>query len=77
MVITTKPALAKAGTKSMKTTIPEGIVEFLELTPSDELEWRMDVESNQRAAILTKRISSVDLAREAMRLKKVRRKGEL
>ena len=39
MVLITRVASAKAGTKSLKSTIPEGIVEFLQLKDKDELEW--------------------------------------
>ena len=34
---------AKKGTKSIKTTVPEGIVAFLDLKPGDKLEWAMEV----------------------------------
>ena len=43
MVLTTRVAIAKAGTKSIKSTVPEGIVEFLKLEDKDELEWKMDM----------------------------------
>ena len=54
MVLTTKIALAKAGTRSMKTTIPEGIVEYLELTKEDELEWKMDMRDGYKIAVVKK-----------------------
>lgn len=34
---------AKAGTKSLRATIPEGIVVFLDLQDGDKLEWKMKV----------------------------------
>ena len=37
MVLITKAIIAKAGTKSIKTTVPERIVEFLELGDKNEL----------------------------------------
>ena len=40
MVLLTRISSAKKGTKSLKTTIPEGVVEFLEL--SDKAEYRME-----------------------------------
>ncbi len=55
MVLTTRIALAKAGTKSMKSTIPEGIVEFLQLQEKDELEWKMDIVNGERIAIVGKK----------------------
>jgi len=51
----TRVGLAKKGTKSMKTTIPEGIVEFLELSDKDELEWKMHVEDAGRKVFLQKK----------------------
>jgi len=54
MVLTTKIAIAKAGTKSIKSTVPEGIVEFLQLEDKDELEWEMDIQNNDRIAIVKK-----------------------
>lgn len=54
MVLTTRVALAKAGTRSMKTTIPEGIVEYLELDGKDDLEWKMDMRDGYKVAIVKK-----------------------
>ncbi len=55
MVLTTKVAIAKAGTKSIKSTVPEGIVEYLQLEDKDELEWKMDTQNNERIAIVKKK----------------------
>lgn len=76
MVLITRVASAKAGTKSLKSTIPEGIVEFLQLKDKDELEWNMDVEENERIAIVKrkKHDDRLELARYSMRSKK--RNGE-
>ncbi len=47
----------------MKTTIPEGIVEFLQLSDKDELEWRMEIQDQRRVATLKKKsIDSVSSA---------------
>ena len=54
MVLTTRVALAKAGTRSMKTTIPEGIVEYLELDGKDDLEWKMDMREGYKVAVVKK-----------------------
>lgn len=54
MVLTTRVALAKAGTRSMKTTIPEGIVEYLELDGKDDLEWKMDMRDGYKVAVVKK-----------------------
>jgi hypothetical protein len=71
----TRVGLAKKGTKSMKTTIPEAIVEFLELLDKDELEWKMHVEGVNRAVVVQKKSGQSDtlaLARFAMQRKKKR-----
>ncbi|HET7345195.1 MAG TPA: hypothetical protein VFJ05_04925 [Nitrososphaeraceae archaeon] len=47
-------ASAKKGTKSLKTTIPEGIAEFLELDDKDELEWKMQIQNENRIAVVRK-----------------------
>lgn len=48
--------VAKIGTKSLRATVPEGIVAFLEIQAGDKLEWRMevDVESGERYATVRK-----------------------
>ena len=55
MVLITRVAIAKAGTKSIKSTVPEGIVEYLQLNDKDELEWNMDTQNNERIAIVRKK----------------------
>ena len=57
----------------MKTTIPEGIVEFLELSDKDELEWKMHVADAGRMVLVQKKSGEKDtiaLARLAMRQRK-------
>lgn len=49
-----KPALARPNTRSIRTTIPEGIVAFLELELSDTLDWKMDVVNGERVASVRK-----------------------
>ncbi len=77
MVLTTKVAIAKAGTKSIKSTVPEGIVEYLQLKDKDELEWNMDMQNNVRVAIVkkvaTKDKDKLELARFSLQQKKKRR----
>jgi hypothetical protein len=79
MVLTTKVAIAKAGTKSIKSTVPEGIVEYLQLKDKDELEWNMDMQNNDRVAIVkkvTKDNDKVELARFSLSQKKKRRDND-
>jgi hypothetical protein len=51
----TRISSAKKGTKSLKTTIPEGIVEFLELSDKAELEWKMQVHIYERSVTIKKK----------------------
>jgi len=46
--------IAKTGTTSLRVTVPEGIVAFLELKAGDKLEWRMEVQNNERMVVVKK-----------------------
>jgi len=46
--------IAKVGTKSLRATVPEGIVVFLDLQAGDKLEWKMEVSNGDRTAIVRK-----------------------
>jgi antitoxin component of MazEF toxin-antitoxin module len=52
----------------MKSTIPEGIVKFLQLEEKDELEWQMDIKNNERIAIVKKARSQEELDEETRKL---------
>ena len=43
-MVQTTVAVAKTGTRSLKVTIPEAMVMYLELENGDKLEWKMDVD---------------------------------
>ena len=45
---------AKAGTKSLRATIPEGIVVFLDLQDGDKLEWKMKVIDGKPTTLVRK-----------------------
>jgi len=47
--------IAKVGTKSLRATVPEGIVAFLGIKEGDKLEWKMDIQNNVRIAIVRKK----------------------
>jgi hypothetical protein len=76
MTILTRVSSAKKGTKSLKTTIPEGITEFMELSDKDEIEWKMHIQDSRRMAIVQKTtdIGSVEQAR--LRMKQRRKRSE-
>ena len=46
--------IAKTGSTSLRATVPEGIVAFLDLKAGDKLEWKMEVEGNERIVIVKK-----------------------
>ena len=46
---------AKSGTRSVRTTVPEAICEFLGIQAGDNLEWVMEVTKNgKRVALMSK-----------------------
>lgn len=59
MGLITRVASAKKGTKSLKTTVPEGIAEFLELSDKDQLEWKMQFQDEQRI-VLVKKLNTLE-----------------
>jgi bifunctional DNA-binding transcriptional regulator/antitoxin component of YhaV-PrlF toxin-antitoxin module len=59
LALLTRITSAKKGTKSLKTTIPEGIAEFLELSDKDQLEWKMQFQDEQRI-VLVKKLNTLE-----------------
>jgi hypothetical protein len=54
MSLSSKVGIAKTGTKSLRATVPEGIVVFLDIQEGDKLEWRMEINGIERVAIVRK-----------------------
>lgn len=48
MTFFTKVGVAKKGTSSLRTTIPEGIVEYLKLEAGNKLQWNMEIKNGTR-----------------------------
>jgi hypothetical protein len=46
--------IAKTGTTSLRVTVPEGIVAFLEVKAGDKLDWKMDIQNNERVVVVRK-----------------------
>ena len=46
--------IAKTGTTSLRATVPEGIVAFLELKAGDKLEWKMEIVNGERVTVVSK-----------------------
>jgi hypothetical protein len=49
--------IAKVGTKSLRATVPEGIVVFLGVNAGDKLEWKMDIQNGERVAFVRKKLT--------------------
>jgi len=54
MGLKSKVVLAKTGTASLRATIPEGIVAYLDLRAGDSLEWNMEVINNGKIVVVKK-----------------------
>lgn len=54
MSLQSKVSIARPNSKSLRATIPEGIVAFLELQKGDELEWKMIIKDGKRVATVQK-----------------------
>jgi bifunctional DNA-binding transcriptional regulator/antitoxin component of YhaV-PrlF toxin-antitoxin module len=48
-------ATARKESKSVRATIPEGIVAYLRLEVGDKLEWVMEMQSKERVVIVKKK----------------------
>jgi hypothetical protein len=46
--------IAKTGTTSLRATVPEGIVAFLDLKAGEKLEWKMEIIDGERVSIVRK-----------------------
>ena len=54
MSLKSKMSVARPGSTSLRATVPEGIVAFLNLKEGDKLEWKMEIINNNRVAIVKK-----------------------
>lgn len=64
--------IARTGAKSLRATIPEGMVAFLELSEGDKLEWKMDIQDGERIAIVRK--AKIDTLQPTSRHPKTKRR---
>ena len=55
MVLESTVGVAKAGTNSLRATLPQGIVSYLDLKPGDKLEWIMNDKNNDRVVLVSKK----------------------
>lgn len=54
MSLESKVSIARPESKSLRATIPEGMVAFLELEKGDKLEWKMEIIKGERVALVRK-----------------------
>ncbi len=54
MGLETTVGIAKVGTKSLRATIPEGVVSYLDLEAGDKLEWRMEIAEGKKVVLVRK-----------------------
>lgn len=48
------------GTKSLRSTVPEGVVAYLDIQEGDKLDWRMEIEDGEKVVKVKKAIAEVD-----------------
>jgi hypothetical protein len=54
MSLKTKASVARTGSPSLRATIPEGIVAYLNIKEGDTLEWKMEMIDDRRIALIEK-----------------------
>ena len=62
--------IAKTGTTSLRVTVPEGIVAFLDLKAGDKLEWKMEIINDERATLVRKMLSDDEAKQVALKYAK-------
>lgn len=55
MSLESRTSIARIGSKSLRATIPGGIVAYLELKTSDRLEWKMEMKGKDRMVTIKKK----------------------
>jgi hypothetical protein len=55
MSLESKVSVARPNSKSLRATVPEGIVAFLDLKAGDKLDWKMDIDDDTRIVVVRKR----------------------
>jgi len=54
MSLESKVSEARPQSKSLRATVPEGIVAFLELEKGDKLKWKMEIRDGKRVVMVKK-----------------------
>ena len=58
MSLKSKVSIARPRSKSLRATIPEGIVAFLDLEKGDKLDWRMEIAPNSERIVVVKKLKA-------------------
>lgn len=70
MSLKTKASVARPGSPSLRATIPEGIVAFLNIKEGDVLDWKMEIIENERIALVRKMLSDDEAKQLALKYAK-------
>ena len=62
MSLRSSVGIARTGTESLRTTIPEGIVAFLDLKQTDKLDWKMETDTNNERIVIVRKIKQTGIA---------------
>lgn len=62
-----KIGVARTGTNSLRATVPQGIVAFLELVEHDKLEWKMEYDKETQTRFVTVQKKSVEVEKKRKR----------
>jgi len=74
MNLKSKVSIARPGSPSLRATIPEGIVAFLNLKEGDNLEWIMEIVEGERVSIVKKMLSDEEAKNIALKYAKLEKK---
>lgn len=55
MVLTSSVGHARPNSSSLRATVPEGIVSFLDLKHGDQITWEMQTQNDKRIVIVKKK----------------------
>ena len=62
MSLQSNVGIARTGTKSLRSTIPEGIVAFLDLKQTDKLDWKMETDENHERIVIVRKVKQTGIA---------------
>jgi bifunctional DNA-binding transcriptional regulator/antitoxin component of YhaV-PrlF toxin-antitoxin module len=59
--------VAKIGTKSLRATVPEGIVAYLGIQSGDKLDWTMENDKNGERIVIVRKVKPLSLSEKPTR----------